>query len=208
MAEDQKQPSEANEAQPGQVIVPGSQQESTAPPATAAPFQQITPYEDTLPHSTAVQDSSSVSWTASEFISHEKSPGWYLNLLVATFALAAFIYFITRDLVSPGVIVFGAIMFGFYASRKPRELAFKIDQGGVQIGDKYHSYDEFRTFSVVPEGAFSSIVFVPLKRFAPLISIYYAPADEEKIVNILTSYLAYEERKHDPIDNLMQRIRF
>jgi hypothetical protein len=99
-------------------------------------------------------------------------------------------------------------MFGFYASRKPRELAFKIDQGGVQIGDKYHSYDEFRTFSVVPEGAFSSIVFVPLKRFAPLISIYYAPADEEKIVNILTSYLAYEERKHDPIDNLMQRIRF
>jgi hypothetical protein len=60
----------------------------------------------------------------------------------------------------------------------------------------------------MPEGAFSSIVLVPLKRFSPLTSIYYAPQDEERITAMLAAHLPYEERKHDPIDKLMQRIRF
>jgi hypothetical protein len=61
---------------------------------------------------------------------------------------------------------------------------------------------------VVPEGAFSSIVFMPLKRFAPLTTIYYAPEDESKIITILTDRLPFEERKAAAIDSLMKRVRF
>jgi hypothetical protein len=40
---------------------------------------------------------------------------------------------------------------------------------------------------VVPEGAFNSIVFMPLKRFAVPLSIYYDPKDEDKIIAVLSA---------------------
>jgi hypothetical protein len=49
---------------------------------------------------------------------------------------------------------------------------------------------------------------MPLKRFATLTTVYYAPEDEDKIVNLLSKHLPLEEHKLDAVDHLMQRIRF
>lgn len=152
--------------------------------------------------------SDAVSWTASEFIAHDKSVGWYIGLAAAAVLIAGVIYLLTKDFISTGVVLVGALALGWYGARKPRQLPYQLNTKGVQIGNKWHGYQDFRSFSIVPEGAFSSIVFMPLKRFAPLTTIYYAPEDEEKIVSILSGILPYEERKSDPIDSLMQRIRF
>ena len=149
----------------------------------------------------------SVEWVASEFILHEKDSNWYLFLAAVAVVIAGVIYFITKDFISSGVILFGAVMFGVYASRKPRQLPFRVDDRGVQIGQKSFMYQEFRGFSVVQEGAFSSIVFSPLKRFSPLTTIYYPPEQEEKIVSII-AHLPIEERKQDAIDKLMHLIGF
>jgi hypothetical protein len=99
-------------------------------------------------------------------------------------------------------------MLGFYAAHQPRQLEYEIGRRGLSIGGKYHGYDEFKSFSILPEGAFSSIVFMPLKRFAPPITIYYAPEDEEKILAVLSGSLPYEEPRRDAVDSLMKRIRF
>ncbi len=61
---------------------------------------------------------------------------------------------------------------------------------------------------MVPEGAFSSVVFMPLKRFAPPRTIYYAPEDEDRIVGLLVNRLPLEEHRADAVDGLMRRIRF
>jgi hypothetical protein len=197
MADEEKTPAPAADAQPGQVIAPGGRSASEP-----APFQAETPYTDALTQpEKAEATAASVSWTASEFIAHEKSAGWYVNLFVVALLLAGLIFLATRDFISAGVILFGALMFGFYGARQPRQLSYRVDAQGIQIGEKTYAYEEFRSFAVVPEGVFSSIVFVPLKRFGPLISIYYDPKDEANIVNILADRLPYEERKHDPIDS-------
>jgi hypothetical protein len=205
--------------QPGQVVTPG--QSPQAQPEQPTP-QQPQPLP-TMPQTgyalqqaidaprsgdDAVIEEDSVSWTASEFIAHEKDAGWYVKLGVAAVVLAVLMFVITRDRVTVGVILFVCIVLGAYANRQPRQLAYRVDTQGVQIGEKWYGYEEFRSFSVMPEGAFSSIALLPLKRFAPLISIYYAPDDEDAIVGILSQALPFEERKHDPVDKLMQRIRF
>jgi hypothetical protein len=115
---------------------------------------------------------------------------------------------IAHDIISVVVILVAAFAFGMLGSRKPRQQQYGLSAGGLDIGQRHYGYDEFRSFSVAHEGAFSSIVLMPLKRFAPLMTIYYAPEDEDKIVDLISVNLPFEDRKPDPIDNLMSRVRF
>lgn len=123
-------------------------------------------------------------------------------------AFAAAVFLLTKDKISVVVIVVAALLLGAYANHKPRQLEYRLDAHGLSVGDKHFTYDQFRSFSVLPEGAFSSIVLMPLKRFALTTTLYYAPEDEDKIVNLLSDYLPLEERGHDAVDRLMHRIRF
>jgi hypothetical protein len=149
-----------------------------------------------------------VAWTASEFIAHAKSFKWYAALFAAAVVFAALVFLVSHDYVSVGVVLAAALIFGIYAGHQPRELQYRVDGSGLTIGHKHFAYAEFRSFSVLPEGAFSSIVFMPLRRFAVPTTIYYAPEDEDKIVSLLGSYLPIEERGHDAVDRLMHRIHF
>jgi hypothetical protein len=149
-----------------------------------------------------------VTWTASEFVAHAKSAGWYAALGLAAIAGAALIYLMTKDYISVAVILIAGMLLGVYAGHKPREMQYRLDFRGLTVGDKHFGYSEFRSFSVLPEGAFSSIVFMPLKRFAIPTTIYYAPEDENKIVDLLSDHLPLEEGGHDAIDRLLHRIHF
>jgi hypothetical protein len=182
-------------------------------PEPPTPFAQKS--EDNQPFAAAdspadvdAENPQTISWTASEFIAHDKTFGWYVGLAVVALILAAGIHLITKDLVAPAVVIVAAAFLGYFGSHKPRELEYRLDQKGVSIGERQFSYNAFRSFSVIPEGAFSSIVFMPLKRFALPLTLYYAPRDETNIVNILSNQLPLEERRPDAIDRLMRRIRF
>jgi hypothetical protein len=152
--------------------------------------------------------SQSVTWTASEFIAHDKTIGWYLGLIVVALLLATGIYALTKDMVSAAVIIVAALFLAYYGSHQPRQLEYRLDGQGIKVGERHYGYSSFRSFSVIPEGAFSSIVFMPLKRFALPLTLYDAPDDEDKIVKILSNQLPLEERRPDAIDSLMRRIRF
>lgn len=181
---------------PSETVAPGATATAPRPaPAPAAPQQQPT-------------SGDGISWTASEFVAHQKSGGWYALLTLGAVVIAALVWLVTKDVVSSVVILFAAFVFGFYAKRQPRELAYRLDGGGLTIAQKLYPYANFRSFGVVDEGAFSSIVFMPLKRFAPLVTIYYAPEDEEAIVGLLSDRLPMENRQKDALERLMWRIRF
>lgn len=150
----------------------------------------------------------SISWTASEFVAHEKTAGWYVLLLVGALVFAAGAYLLTKDVVSTGVVIVAAIILAVYGSHKPAEQQYVIDDTGIGIGQKHYNYDEFKSFAMASEGAFSSLVFMPLKRFAVPLTIYFAPKDEERIVNLLSNQLPLEEHRLDAVDHLIKKMRF
>jgi hypothetical protein len=191
------------QAPPGNVVVSGNG--AQAPEQPAAPVAP-TASEAQLPEED--QDDQSVSWTASEFVAHDKSAGWYIVLIMGALLLAVGVFFLTRDFVSVGVVIIAALLLAVYGSHKPRQLEYVVDRRGLGIGQKYHGYEEFRSFSVASEGAFSSLVFMPLKRFALPLTVYYDPADEDRILDILSVRLPLEEHRLDAVDSLMKRIRF
>lgn len=162
------------------------------------------------PQEQALLEDEVISWTASEYIAHEKSASWYGGLVLGATALSALLYLITRDWVSVGVVAFGTLMLAVYGAHKPRQLAYQIDPSGISVGKRHFDFDQFRTFSVVPEdeGNFASIMLMPLRRFAPPLSIYYAPKDEERILTVLSDRLPFENKGLDMTDRLMRKIRF
>ena len=236
MAEEEKQatvPESSPAAQPGSIITPGNQPPLSPPePSATSSAKSETPspaVEEVsnanaavLPNpepneinfgsefvpSPAPSPDDNITWTASEFIAHHKSVVWFLTLGAAAVVTAATVWVLTKDVVSTLVIVVGAAALGFYGARQPRPVAYELDFQGITIGGRHHAISEFRSFAILPEGAFSSIVFMPLKRFAPLTTIYYAPEDEATIIDMLSNVLPMEERNHDMVDRLMHRIRF
>jgi len=148
------------------------------------------------------------SWTASEFVSHEKPAGWYIFLGIAAVIIAAIIFVITREIFSIVVVVVLAIAFAVFGNLKPRNLDYAIEQGGISIGTKHFGYETFRSFAVIDDGPVPSIQLLPQKRFMVPITIYFAPEDGEQIIETLGDFLPFEHKKRDTVDKLSSRIRF
>ena len=183
----------------------GEQQFTYTP--TVAPAPQLTPRSAETPQ-TPKPSGDIIEWQASEFVDHEKNNNWFVLLGVATVVACGIIYLLSGSIFSVVVILFAAAAFGVTANQKPRTMQYALLPTEVKIGDRRYKYDDFRSFSLMREGALWSIVLQPTKRFMPLITIYFDPDDGEKIFDILASQMPHEERKLDAVDQLMRRIRF
>lgn len=176
-------------------------------PAASRPNLDFTP--PPAPADLQMQDNGEeVVWTASEFIQHEKSPNWYMALAGISLAAVVLVYLLTRDVFNAIIVVIAAVLFGVVARRQPRRLQYVVNDHGIGIGRRFYSYDDFRSFSLLDEGAVRSFVLMPLKRFMPALTLYYDPKDEGRIGDVLADHLPFAEHKHELTDRLMRKIRF
>jgi len=149
-----------------------------------------------------------VSWTAAEFVEHQKNASWYGLIILVGAVLAAICYLTTKDFISTGAVLFAVLLFLIYAPHKPRTQEYHLNHDGLQIGNKMYAFEGFKTFSVAEEGEVTSIVFMPLRRFAPPLTIYVGRDVENKVLDYLSAFLPFEHRQSDAVDSLMKRIRF
>lgn len=150
----------------------------------------------------------SISWSASEYVDHRQGFGWYAMLALVTALLAAGIYFVAKDYFATGTVIILGLIVGIFAARTPDQLDYQLDSRQVKIGAKNHPYGVFKSFSIVKEDNLSSISLLPIKRFMPPISIFFDPADESKIIDLLGKYLPYAQHRPDNIERLARRLRF
>lgn len=150
-----------------------------------------------------------VEWSASEFVAHEKNFGWYAALALVTALVSAGLYLVTRDTFTVGVVAAMAVILGIAAARKPRVVAYRVDNSGITVGRNFHSYREYKSFAIPEEnGPFASIVLVPMKRFGIPLSAYLAPDSQQKALEVLSGHLPMERGKLDAVDQLMRQLRF
>ena len=192
---------------------PEKAKENTQNTSTGFVFQPDSAPE-TMPQTAPAQSSglssdNDVSWTASEFVDHQKGAGWFLIFGLVVLALAGGVFLVTnRDIFSSIIIVVVGAVFGFIAGKKPSVLEYGLGQGGISVGKKKYLYQEFKFFYVHDDGPVHSLVLMPMRRFMPPISIFYPPEDEDSIVKILSDFLPMEMDQNDKIDQLMRKIRF
>lgn len=149
-----------------------------------------------------------VTWEASEYIDHEKSPRWYVFLTVAALLLVAVLWVSLRDVWSVIVVAVMYMAIVVYARREPRVLRYSVSSMGISIGEKNFDYDQFKSFSVIEETGIPSVSLDPTQRFMPPVSIYFAPEDASRIVEELAKFLPQEQKTMSAVDRAMMRIRF
>lgn len=149
-----------------------------------------------------------VSWSASEFIEHSKGFGWYAAVFAGIAVVAAIAYLLLHSLFSTVALAVIGVIFVISSVHKPKTVNYEINSAGIHLGNKFKSFDEFKSFSIFDEGSLGSITLSPLKRFTPPITIYYGLKDEDNIVDALTNFLPREEIKKDAVEQLMHKIHF
>lgn len=187
--------------------VPGIPAGSGSPGPNPEQPSWYQPEAASSPQSTSAQPSV-VEWSASEFIAQAKSPGWYLVFIIIAVVFAGIAYFATRDIALIIITVLIAAAVLFYAARSPRTLQYSIDSRGISIGSRFYPFSFFKSFSVEDEGPLGSIIFMPLQRFVPPISIHFSHDDGDSIMQALGTSLPLEDHKPDLLDRLVRRIRF
>jgi len=154
------------------------------------------------------EDSKSLTWTASEYIALHKNIGWFVILGIAITLLSTIVYLITRDVIpSVAILILGSI-FGIVGARKPQELTYIVNDSGINVANRHYFYTDFKSFSVMEDGAIHSIILTPLKRFMLPLSLYFEPNDEQEIIDVVSKYLPLESLQYDNLDKLMRKIRF
>lgn len=149
-----------------------------------------------------------ISWEASEYIAHEKQMSWYIALYGGSLFITFVVYLLNRDILTSVAIMTVAFCAGFFASRQPGSKKYQLSSKGITIDGKNYAFSNFRSFSLVEEGAIDSIWLRPLSRFTPAIVMHYAPDDEDKILELLSVFLPHEQRELDAIDRASRRLRF
>lgn len=147
------------------------------------------------------------SWDASEYVHIDKGSSWLMGLMGVVLVLAGIAIWLHEWTFAILVVVMGIAM-GVFAFRPPRVLHYTLTEQGVHIGDKLYPYKDYRAFGVLEDGAFYTMEFIPVKRFAPALSIYFAEDDGEDIVDIVGEHLPMEKVELDLIDSIMHRLRF
>ncbi len=161
-----------------------------------------------LPEAPVVSSSEVIEWEASEYIAHEKPMSWYAALYGAALFITAVVYLLNRDIITSVAIMTVTFCAGFFASRQPSSKHYKLSAQGLEVDGKNYKFADFRSFSVVEEGAIDSIWLKPLSRYAPALIIYFSPEDEDKIADLLSAFLPHEQRELDAIDRASRRLRF
>lgn len=201
----------------GETAAPGAAAPSQQPPTTPSPMPRTPGPEIPPPQPTEIigvepvassQYGGEITWTASEYADHEKSSVWYIGLAVITLLLVAVVYFLTKDIFSIVAIIAFAITFGIIGSYKPKIVSYHLGPDGLQINQHLHVFSQFKSFGVQREGAFPSIVFIPMKRFMPPVVVYFPPEDGDDVLAVLSQYLPSGPVPQDFIDRALRHVRF
>ncbi|HMS92794.1 MAG TPA: hypothetical protein PKD28_00245 [Candidatus Saccharibacteria bacterium] len=157
-----------------------------------------------------VPDEVPVQWIAREYIDEAKGTGWYaIFALVAIGFIAADIFLLRSWLYTFSIlVVVMAVALVVYTRRPPRDIQYTLSpQQGLYVGDRLYHLADFKAFGLIRDGEHHSIMLIPIKRFAPGVSVYFPEEVGEQIVDILGQRLPMETLKLDPIDVLIRKLR-
>jgi hypothetical protein len=153
------------------------------------------------------QAATGFAWQAPEFIEHPHGSGWYLMLAIGTIIIAGLVYLTSKDAFATVTVAVVGVIVGIFAKHKPTIVDYELGSRSLRINGKDYPYSGYKSFTILQEGALSSINLHPLKRLMPPITAYFNPDDEEKVLAAVGDHLPYEQRPMDAVDRLSRRLR-
>lgn len=177
------------------------------------PQQPVQPPQDNqAPPQTATEQVAEArenpfSWHAPESMAVERGKMWYIWFVLAALALMALAILVLKSITFAILIpVIVAAVF-VLSSKPPKVINYAISPKGVYVADKLYDFSEFRSFGVRQDEAYNSAILLPVKRFAPELTIYFTDQEGETIVNMLGSRLPMQEVRVDTLEKIIRLIK-
>ncbi|MFZ2125998.1 MAG: hypothetical protein WAV04_00610 [Candidatus Microsaccharimonas sp.] len=149
-----------------------------------------------------------VTWTAQEYVHLDKSPIWFVLFAIVVLGLISVDVFFLQSWTFSALVVVMAVAVIIYTRRPPRTLTYALSgQQGLYVGERLYHFDDFKAFGLIKDGDHNSIMLIPVKRFAPGVSVYFPAEVGEQIVDILGQRLPMEDLKLDVIDVVVRKLR-
>lgn len=152
------------------------------------------------------QETSLVTWEASEYIVGEKNVLWFVGLGLVAAALIVFAV-ITDAWTFVALIVVAAIALIVYAFRPSPPIAYELTNAGVHASNRFYGYADFKSFGYLKDGAHNAVILIPKKRFSPGMTIYFPEEQGEKIIDVFGARLPMQDVKLDIIDKLIRKLK-
>lgn len=160
------------------------------------------------PASTNQADSEPVHWQASEYIVQDKNGLWFVIFGVIVLGLITADILLFRSYTFSILVAVMAIAVVIYSRRPPRLINYALSGSqGLYVGEKLYHFNEFKAFGLIQDGENHSIMLLPIKRFAPGVSVYFPEEVGEEIVDILGARLPMEKLKLDVVDIVVRKLR-
>jgi hypothetical protein len=149
-----------------------------------------------------------INWTAQEYIHLEKNGLWFAAFAIIVLGIVALDILLLHTWTISLLVVVIAVAIIIYSRRAPRTLHYAISPAqGLYVGERLYRFDEFKAFGMIRDGEHYSIMLLPVKRFAPGVSVYFPEEAGEKIVDVLGKRLPMENLKLDAIDIVTRWLR-
>jgi hypothetical protein len=175
-------------------------------PALEAPVTSVEVPEEvpTASASPELPDQEPVQWQAPEYLHHEKNPLWFIGFGVVVIVLTAAAIFLIQSWTFAILIPVMAAALIAYSHRPPRLMDYVVSGKGVYINDTLHSFAEFKSFGVIHDEEEYSVVFIPVRRFRPSLTVYFPEDKGEAIVDFLGVRLPMQPLKLDAFDKIVR----
>ena len=149
-----------------------------------------------------------INWVASEYVHLEKNTMWFVVFALVVLGLIATDVFLLKSWTFSLLVIVMAAAVIVYIRRPPRDIQYGLSgKHGLYVGERLYNLTDFKAFGLIRDGEHHSIMLIPVKRFAPGVSVYFPEEVGEKIVDILGSRLPMETLKLDMIDIIVRRLR-
>ena len=153
------------------------------------------------------EPSEDFAWEASEYLHHDKQPGWFFILGGVTLALVVAAVLTQQWFSIPVVILIGVSIL-VYGVKQPRVLRYALTEDGIEIGPKLYPYKNFRSFAVIQDVAWHTIDLEPTQRFMPRLTILFDDEHFPDIVSLLSEQLPEVHRTPDWVERLARYLKF
>ncbi len=146
-------------------------------------------------------------WKIEEPSFTPKSSEWFWALGIAALAMIVFAIILKNYLL---IIIVALLAFIVYHGRNTTSDMLNVGLGdeGLRIGKKLYSYEELESFWIFPAAPGIQNPELALRRknrFAPLLTVPFYEADEEKIKSIIGGHLPEKEETESLVDLLRKK---
>ena len=154
-----------------------------------------------------------LEWSAFEYEEKERNKDWFwaLGIIVVTGTIASFIY---GNYFFAVLIILGGILLGVFATKKPEEVFYELNDKGLRIRNRLYLYRDINSFWVRNEGSaeenLPAMLFIKSERvFMPIVGVHLVNEIVNEVREIMLSKNIPEEEMQEHVsEKIMDYLGF